>query len=152
MTLTDRDYLLDVAGLNPDARRKFKALVAAVREKGYPLVVWETLRTWTQQRQLYAQGRTDAELLKVGYPAKEVIAARAAGYTAGKARVTWIRVPKFHGTGRAMDCVWLVNGKITWNPPAGWWALYGRAAKSYGLVWGGDWKAQDLAHVQWEGK
>lgn len=152
MTPDYRDHLLDVPGLHPNARRKFKALIAAIREKGYPIVVWETLRTWAQQRQLYAQGRTDAELLKVGYTAKEIIAARGAGYTAGKGKVTWIRVPKYHGTGRAMDCVWLINGKITWDAPADWWALYGRAARAYGLAWGGDWKAKDLAHVQLEGK
>jgi len=145
----DRDYLLDAAGLQPDARRKFKAVVSAVRAKGLPLVVWETLRTWKQQRRLYAQGRSDATLLSVGYTAPEIQSARSAGYTAKKPVVTWIRVPKMHGTGRAMDCVWLINGGVSWNAPTDWWAVYGRAAKAYGLTWGGDWQTRDLPHVEW---
>lgn len=148
MNAADRDYLLDVAGLQPDARRKFKALVAAVRAKGYPLIVWETVRTWAQQRRLYAQGRSDAVLLQCGYTAAEILAARAAGYTAGKPVVTRVRVPKMHGTGRAMDCAWLIDGRITWDAPAEWWTVYGRGARAYDLTWGGDWAMRDMAHVE----
>lgn len=150
LTLTSRDHLLDDPRVHPTAREKFKAVLKDVRGHGLPLFVWEVYRSREQQRALYAQGRTNAELLKVGYTPEEIARYRAQGYLASKPVVTKILNPRYHGTGRAMDCCWLIQGKLSWNAPAEWWQKYGSAAKAHGLKWGGDWKMKDYAHVQWE--
>ena len=151
-TVTARDHLLDDPRVNPAARRKFKAVLAHVRGRGLPLLVWEVYRSREQQRALYAQGRTNAELLKVGYTPEEIATYRAQGYLASKPVVTKILNPRYHGTGRAMDCCWLVDGKPTWNVDMSWWEMYGRAAEAHALKWGGRWKMRDLPHVQYEGE
>jgi len=123
-----------------------------VRGHGQPLLVWEVFRSREQQRALYAQGRTDAELRKVGYSDDEIIQYRKQGYLSSKSVVTKILNPKYHGTGRAMDCCWLVDDKPTWDVPDEWWQTYGQAAEAHGLKWGGRWRMRDLPHVQYEGE
>jgi len=95
---------------------------------------------------------SDAELRRVGFSDDEIIQYRKQGYLSSKPVVTNLLNPKYHGTGRAMDCCWLVNGAPTWNVPEEWWETYGRAAEAHGLKWGGRWKMRDLPHVQYEGE
>ena len=153
LTIYARDYLLDDPRVNPTARRKFKAVLADVRGYGLPLFVWEVYRSRERQRALYAQGRTNQQLLEAGYTPEEIAKYRAMGFTSIRPVVTHARTPRYHGRGRAMDCCWLVDGKPSWNVPEEWWQTYGRAAKAHGLKWGGDWKKiKDKAHVQWEGQ
>jgi hypothetical protein len=151
-TVTIRDNLLNDPRVNATAKRKFQAVLNDVRSKGLPLLVWEVYRSREQQRALYAQGRTDAELRKVGYTDEEIVQYRKQGYLSSKPQVTKILNPRYHGTGRAMDCCWLVGGAPTWNVPEEWWQTYGRAAEAHGLVWGGRWTMRDMAHVQYEGE
>ena len=151
-TVTTRDNLLNDPRVNPTARRKFQAVLNDVRSKGLPLIVWEVYRSREQQRALYAQGRTDAELRKAGFSDDEITKYRKQGYLSTKPIVTGMLNPKYHGTGRAMDCCWLVDGKPTWNVLEEWWNTYGRAAEAHGLTWGGRWKMRDLPHVQYEGE
>lgn len=152
ITPTYRDALLYHPYVNPTARRKFEAVLQDVRGHGLPLVVWEVYRSREKQRALYAQGRSDEVLRKIGYADWEIKRYREWGYTVDKPVVTKILNPTFHGTGRAMDCCWLVNGKPTWNVLLEWWHTYGSAAKAHGLTWGGDWKMRDYAHVQYDKK
>jgi len=151
-TTTIRDNLLNDPRVHPVAKRKFQAVLADVRSKGLPLLVWEVYRSREQQRALYAQGRTDAELRKAGFSDEEIAKYRKQGYLSTKPVVTNLRTPRYHGTGRAMDCCWLLDGKPTWNVPEEWWNTYGRAAEAHGLTWGGRWKMRDLPHVQYEGE
>lgn len=150
ISVTSRDHLLNDPRVNAIARRKFLAVLQDVRGHGLPLLVWEVYRSREKQRALYAQGRSDEQLRKAGYTDSELKLYRVWGYTADKPIVTKIINPRYHGAGRAMDCCWLVNNKPTWDVPMEWWQTYGRAAKAHGLVWGGDWKMKDLAHVQLE--
>jgi hypothetical protein len=151
-TVTIRDNLLNDPRVNATARQKFRAVLADVRSKGLPLMVWEVYRSREQQRALYAQGRTDAELRRVGYTDEEIVQYRRQGCLSTKPIVTNLRTPRYHGTGRAMDCCWLVDGAPTWTAPDEWWETYGRAAEAHGLTWGGRWKMRDLPHVQYEGE
>lgn len=150
MTITSRDFLLNDPRVNAVARRKFLAVLADVRGHGLPLVVWEVYRSREKQRALYAQGRSDDQLLRVGYTRDELKLYRSWGYTPNKPIITKIINPRYHGTGRAMDCCWLVDGKLTWNVEQDWWQTYGSSAKAHELTWGGDWKMRDLTHVQLE--
>ena len=151
-TTTIRDNLLNDPRVNATAKRKFQAVLNDVRSKGLPLMVWEVYRSREQQRALYAQGRTDAELRKAGFSDDEITKYRKQGYLSTKPIVTGMLNPKYHGTGRAMDCCWLVDGKPTWNVLEEWWNTYGRAAEAHVLTWGGRWKMRDLPHVQYEGE
>jgi hypothetical protein len=151
-TVTIRDKLLNDPRVHPVAKRKFQAVLQDVRGSGLPLLVWEVFRSREQQRALYAQGRADAELRKAGFTDDEITKYRKQGYLSTKPIITKLLNPKYHGTGRAMDCCWLVDGQPSWNVPNEWWQTYGRAAEAHGLVWGGRWKMRDLPHVQYEGE
>ena len=56
---------------------------------------------------------------------------------------------KDDGFGHAIDCAFVVNGRLTWDVPDPWWAAYGALAVAVGLIWGGNWKSiVDEAHVE----
>lgn len=58
----------------------------------------------------------------------------------------------YHQFGLAGDSAFIRNGKIVISERDPWamrgYQLYGKVAKSAGLVWGGDWRMQDLGHVE----
>ena len=92
-----------------------------------------TLRTFAEQNELYAQGRT-----KPG-----VVVTRAKG---GQ---SW------HNYGLAVDIVLLVGGKASWDIKTDYdkdgrsdWMEVVDIFKRYGWEWGGDWKFFDAPHFQ----
>lgn len=58
----------------------------------------------------------------------------------------------YHQFGLAADSAFIRNGKIVISEKDPWamqgYKLYGKVAKSAGLVWGGDWRMMDLGHVE----
>ena len=58
----------------------------------------------------------------------------------------------YHQFGLAGDSAFVRNGKIVITEKDPWamqgYKLYGKVAKSAGLVWGGDWRMMDLGHVE----
>ncbi len=58
----------------------------------------------------------------------------------------------YHQFGLAGDSAFIRNGKIVITERDPWamqgYKLYGKVAKSAGLVWGGDWRLMDLGHVE----
>lgn len=58
----------------------------------------------------------------------------------------------YHQFGLAADCAFYVNGRIVIDERDPWamrgYRLYGEAAESAGLTWGGRWKMMDFGHVQ----
>jgi peptidoglycan L-alanyl-D-glutamate endopeptidase CwlK len=92
-----------------------------------------TLRTFAEQDELYAIGRTK----------KGKIVTRAKG---GQ---SW------HNYGMAIDIVLLVGGKASWDIKTDFdedgrsdWMEVVDIFKSYGWEWGGDWKFVDNPHFQ----
>lgn len=148
MNAIDHDHLLEEISVNPDFLRKAKAVLADVRSKHPELMVIEVYRSPEKQRMLYCQGRMTKQLKAEGYRDKEIAKARAAGYVNSKKQVTQTPITRFHGRGLAMDCAWLVGGKLTWEVPQAWWEMVGHAARTHELVWGGDWKIRDRPHIQ----
>lgn len=68
---------------------------------------------------------------------------QAALYAKGKTKLKDVGV---HHYGLAADLVFDVDGEPSWRGP---WSVFGGLARSYGLTWGGDWKAfVDMPHVQ----
>lgn len=51
--------LIHLSGLHPDFRPKIERLIGRVEDEGWPLKLFETLRTMERQAALFAQGRTE---------------------------------------------------------------------------------------------
>jgi peptidoglycan L-alanyl-D-glutamate endopeptidase CwlK len=143
---------LNHLNVHPTARLLFQRVLEELVSLGYNPVVVEVYRPPTRQRALYAQGRTDAQLLAKGYTRAEIEQYRKMGYTADK-RIVSYTLDSMHSKGRAMDIAWLVNGKITYSVPNSWWDIYGAIARKHGLIWGGDWKSfKDKPHIEYRGE
>lgn len=86
-----------------------------------------TLRTFAEQAELYAQGRTK--------PGKIVTQAKP-GYS-------------WHNWGLAFDIVFKNGNSWTWDKPDEMWAKLGEMGKKHGFEWGGSWRPfRDLPHFQ----
>lgn len=117
----------DLEDLIPAARALAQQLIAACEQRGTPVFVTSTLRTFHEQDLLYAQGRTA--------PGPIVTNAQA-----GESR---------HNYGLAFDVAFRA-------PPAGSpfgdenpWEEIGSLGKALGLEWGGDWtRLRDRPHFQ----
>jgi peptidoglycan L-alanyl-D-glutamate endopeptidase CwlK len=115
--------------------KKITMVLRAMDALGFPMKIVQGVRTTAEQQKLYAQGRT----------IPGVIVTKADG----------VRDRSNHqadltdGLGRAVDCAFLVGGKVSWEGP---WALYGAACEAVGLVWGGGmkfgWHGEDRPHAQ----
>lgn len=120
-------------GVHPTLVARVNHLQMAMTELGYPMIVTDGLRSESEQRALYAQGRT----------APGLIVTQADG-------VTHRSNHQAHddGYGHAVDMAFLdANGRPTWEEHLPW-GLYGLAAQTLGLVWGGAWSTPDRPHVE----
>lgn len=113
-----------IAKLHPKMRAVAAQLLTRAEMQGIKLRVTSTLRTYAEQTELYAQGRTK--------PGGKV--------TNAKAGESW------HNFGLAMDVVAIKDGKADWEGP---WERIAEIGKSLGLEWGGDWQSfKDKPHFQ----
>lgn len=120
-------------GVHPRLIAAYQRISYALAELGHPIIVTDGLRTLEQQQKLFAQGRTA--------PGAKVT--NADGVSAKSNHQA-----KDDGLGYAIDCAFLVNGKPSWDDSHPW-RLYGEAAKSLGLRWGGDWQGLvDRPHIE----
>jgi len=114
----------EITKLHPLIRNKVKYFIADCRKNGYKVRIYSTLRTWTEQKKLYAQGRTA--------PGGIVTNAKP-----GRS---------YHNYGLAFDCCIIEGSKCNF-------ALNSKVvslAKKYGFSWGGDWTGfQDKPHFQY---
>jgi hypothetical protein len=112
--------------VHPTLARKIRALERTLLTKGIQIEVVQGLRTFKEQDELYAQGRTKPGLI--------VTRARA-----GQSE---------HNYGTACDVCPFLNGKPQWNDRKAFLTI-GAEAQKLGLEWGGAWKKfVDLPHVQ----
>jgi peptidoglycan L-alanyl-D-glutamate endopeptidase CwlK len=105
-------------------------------QNGIAVLITQGLRTWEEQDELYAKGRTIAPIGR--------------GHTVTNAKGG----TSFHNFGLAFDIVILDElGKPDWNTSNPAWNRTGQIGKSAGLEWGGDWKTfKDLPHFQYVGR
>jgi len=104
---------------------KASQLIDLARADNIEIFVTSTLRTFEEQAELFAIGRT-----KLG----EIV-------TNAKAGESW------HNFGLAFDVVPLVNGKAVWDSPL--WNRIGQFGKQIDLIWGGDFKNfKDKPHFE----
>lgn len=110
--------------------------------------VTQGLRTRDDQMRLYGQGRTQAQMSAAGL--------NPAYAKPNMQRVTWT-MNSNHMTGRAVDLVPYINGRVEWdnNGRLGLWPKIANAMKlaaaelGIPLIWGGDWtKTVDRPHFE----
>jgi peptidoglycan L-alanyl-D-glutamate endopeptidase CwlK len=111
--------------LHPLMVEKAHRMIELARADGIEILVTSTLRTFEEQADLFAIGRTK--------PGKIV--------TEAKAGESW------HNFGLAFDIVPLVNGKAIWDSP--FWSRIGELGKQLDLIWGGNFKRfKDKPHFE----
>ena len=108
-----------------------RALIELCAHAGLALLVTQALRTWKQQDELYAKGRTK--------PGKKVTNAKGG--------------QSYHNFGLAFDIVVLDSAaRPVWDDSHPGWALAGKLGGSVGLEWGGSWtRFKDRPHFQYTG-
>lgn len=112
---------------HPALASAVRAMIADLSAKGLVVEVVQGLRTFAEQDELYAKGRTK--------PGQIVTQARG-----GESN---------HNYGLAVDLCPFTDDKPDWNAPMSAWAAIGTAAEKHGLEWGGQWKKFiDKPHVQ----
>ena len=116
----------NIATLTPYAQRKAREWLRKCREAGINVKIICGTRTYEEQADLYAKGRTA--------PGKKVTNARP-GYS-------------WHNFGVAWDfVVFDANGQPLWDSPL--MDRCGRIGEELGLEWGGSWKSfKDTPHLQ----
>lgn len=130
--MTERD-LQRLDGVHPELVAKVARVLSAMDALGFPMMVTDGLRTVEQQRALYAKGRS--------------VPGAIVTYADGVEKRS-NHQPHIDKYGHAVDCVFLIDGKPSWDLTLPWHA-YGAAAEALGLTWGGSWsKLADLPHVE----
>jgi len=123
--VTDEEKLKQ---LQPDFAALIVKLMAAVKARGFELMITQALRTFEEQNALYAKGRTK--------PGPKVTNAKGG--------------ESYHNYGAAVDLCLKekVNGShFPDKHPV--WNVIGEEAEKLGLEWGGRWKSMpDRPHVQ----
>src|SRR5262245_13836002 len=115
---------------HPALAAAVRAMIADLAARGTVVEVVQGLRTFAEQDDLYAQGRTK--------PGQIVTQARG-----GESN---------HNYGLAVDLCPFTNDKPDWNAPMSAWAAIGDAAQAHGLDWGGQGrKFLDKLHVELPG-
>lgn len=112
--------------LHPQLRPLAAKFINEVEKKlGHRLRITDGLRTFEQQNDLYAQGRTK--------PGKKVTQVKGGG--------------SYHNYGLAFDTYFTENGKVTFAKAIT--PEVAKIGKDLGLKWGGDWKSfKDMPHFE----
>ena len=114
-----------ISGLHPYIRERAVKLVKNLEKKGIKLRIYSGLRTFGEQAEIYAKGRTKA------------------GKIVSKAKPG----QSYHNYGLAFDAVEIKNGKALWENPD--WEIIGREGEKLDFEWGGRWtRFRDLPHLQ----
>ncbi len=117
-----------LARVHPRLAELALRMIDLCAQSGIAVLITQGLRTWQEQDDLFAQGRSK--------PGKIVTNARGG--------------QSWHNFGLAFDIVVLDSvGKADWDTAHPGWKQAAGIGKSLGLEWGGDWKSfQDLPHFQ----
>ena len=125
-TVSNAKNEIKILSLHPAIREKVRQFINAAEAAGINLLITSGFRSWENQNELYAQGRTKA----------------------GKIVTNAKGGQSFHNYGLAIDVVPLVNGAADWNTNR--WNEIAAIAKKYGFTWGGDFtNIVDKPHFQY---
>ena len=113
--------------LHPDVRARALRVFDRGQQRGLSISITSSLRTYPEQAELYAQGRTK--------PGNVVTNARP-GYS-------------YHNFGLAFDFAVMKNGLLVWDEKHPHWIEFVRLAKEEEFAWGGDWaRFPDYPHLE----
>ncbi len=113
-----------IDSLEPTTARLCRRLIALCAAEQIPIFVTSTYRSWEEQAELYAQGRTKPGAIVTNAQPGE----------------SW------HNFRRAFDIAF--RGE---KPYVGPWERVGRLGELIGLAWGGRWKKPDRPHFEYAG-
>jgi peptidoglycan L-alanyl-D-glutamate endopeptidase CwlK len=116
-----------IEDLEPEVQEMALAFLQKCAQQGITLRITQTRRTWDEQAQIYAQGRTA--------PGK-VVTHAPPGHS-------------WHNFGRAFDVCFM--GKEPYPDDDSVWEYIGAIGETVGLEWGGRWKVPDKPHLQHTG-
>ena len=125
-----------VSGLREEVQLRFRALLMLLAYTGFGRIrVTSGLRSLDSQCCIYGQGRSAAELARVGV---------ASIYARPKLlKRSWIEPSESsHVLGRAIDIDLVFYESSVYK-------VLGYVAKSLGITWGGDWKVKDYGHFEY---
>lgn len=151
-----------ISDLHSSFREKALLFQHACDEEGLQVLIYCTLRTVEQQARLYRKGRSFQEIqnkaveLKTVYRRPDLAKILLdVGPQKSKTIVTWAGPGQsLHNYGLAFDGCPTQEGKLVWaekDPEDDLlWLKYGDVAKSFDLVWAGNWKKskREFPHVQ----
>lgn len=146
--------MASLEGLHPYVKAKAEELIANANKRltgNYKIMITQGLRTKAAQNDLYAQGRTQAQLNAVGLsnvkakPSMDKVTNARGGFS-------------MHNYGLAIDfalrsvdgkdVTWAMNKDFDGDGKADWMEVV-EEAKKLGFEWGGDWKSfKDYPHFQ----
>ena len=116
----------DINLLHPDVKALIPKFLAECKKRGLKVKITDTVRTKSEQDELYAKGRTKPGNI-----------------------VTNVKYPySNHNWGMAFDFC-RNDGKGAFNDSDGWFSRVGEVAEELGFEWGGSWKGfPDKPHVE----
>jgi peptidoglycan L-alanyl-D-glutamate endopeptidase CwlK len=116
-----------ISSLNPIIQQRVRNMVQNLyANHGIRIKVYSGYRSFKEQNELYKKGRE--------YPGKVVTNANPG--------------ESLHNYGLAFDVVPIVDGVAIWDNDM-FWNTIAAVGKSYGFIWGGDWKTfVDKPHFQ----
>lgn len=121
---------LDAAGMNDTFTGLVKDTIRDLRRENIDMRVTDGFRSFQEQDDLYAQGRTR--------PGRRVTGARGG--------------QSWHNYGLGADLAMQDANGVHWRTNgehARLWQRYGELAEGNGLTWGGDWQNVDMPHVEY---
>lgn len=140
-----------LAGLQPVIAAGMVALITGCYNRGVYIIITQGFRTYPEQDNLYAKGRTTKQLAAVGLshvtaqPKEDVVTNARGGYSN-------------HNFGWAFDFALLLpDGRtVSWDTLRDGdkdslpdWSEVVEVAKKLGFEWGGDWRTfKDMPHLQ----
>lgn len=137
-----------IEDLHPALQPLAREFLARGKAAGLSIVITCTFRSAEYQAQLYAQGRTQAQLNAAGVRATaQPSKPRVTNAKPGKSAHEYMADGK--PAAKAFDFVPLdAVGKPIWADKHPAWQQAGRIAVGLGLDWGGNWKFRDMPHCQ----
>lgn len=111
--------------VNPKLREKVEQILEMAKMGGFTLLITQGLRTFAEQNELFAQGRSRSG----------AVVTNAKGGNS------------YHNYGLAVDFCFIIDGQPSWNEKL--YSRIGHWAYLVDLDWGGNWKTiKDFPHVQ----
>lgn len=109
--------------IHPVLKRRIEIVLAGMEAAGMKMIITDDVRSTEEQQALYKIGRR-------GKPGETVVT-----------NADGVKNPSNHqakkdGFGHAVDCAFIVDGKLKYDVPDSWWSAYGALCVAVGLRWG----------------